>query len=153
MTDYSENNIDRILELIAWNQPEEAQRRGIAMAREVKCIKAFFQPACHEYGKNVWDNCAVIIYRRSDEELKYYISDMLLWLEDLNWPGAERIQERLKQFREADILAMHLNHWVSALEKLGKTWWVSEIAEVLDNPNLKDYLKPETLQIMQARHR
>lgn len=151
MSKCEKSNIDEIMSLIGWEQPESEQQRGIAMAREVKCLKAFFQPGSPNYGKNIWDNCAVIICERSDEELAYYISDMLLWLEDLNWPGAELILERLKQFRKDDIvdmLVMCLNHWVPALNKLGERAWLSFIAEILDNPNLEGRLKPDTLQIL-----
>lgn len=148
MSKYERNNIDEIMGLIGWEQPENEQQRGIAMAREVRCLKAFFQPGGSHYGKNVWENCALIICERSDEELKYYISDMLLWLEDLNWPGAELILERLKRFRKVDMLVMYLNHWVPALDKLEEWAWLSFIAEVLDNPDLGSRLKPNTLQIL-----
>lgn len=148
MSIYERNNIDEIMGLIGWEQPENEQQRGIALAREVMCLKAFFQPGGPQYGKSVWENCALIISERSDEELKYYVSDMLLWLEDLNWPGSELILERLKRFRKVDILAMHLNHWVPALDKLGEGAWLSFIAEVLDNPDLGSRLKPNTLQIL-----
>ena len=153
MSACARNSIDEIMDLIQWDQPETEQQRGIAMAREVRCLKAFFQPGSREYGKNVWDNCAEIICERSDEELRYYITDMLLWLEDLNWPGAELIQERLKQFREVNMLVMYLNDWVPALNKLGKRAWLSAIAEILDNPNLEGRLNPDTIQILlEYRH-
>lgn len=148
MGEFMECNIDRILNLISWNRTESEQQEGISMARKVTCLKAFFQPIGPDYSKNVWDNCALILCERSDEELNPYISDMLLWLEDLNWPGAELILERLKRFHEVDMLVMCLDHWVPALEKLEEWAWLSFIAEVLDNPNLRSQLKPNTLQIL-----
>ena len=120
MTVYEECNIDRIMYLISWDRSESEQQEGLSMARKVSCLKAFCQPGCRDYSKDVWENCAVILCERSDEELEFYISDMLLWLEDLNWPGASQIQERLVQFQKVDMLAMWLNSWVPALKQLKK---------------------------------
>lgn len=140
-------NIDRIMELIYWHRTEEEQQEGIALAREVKCIKAFFQPFYPEGSKGVWDNCAKIICERSDEELKPYITDMLLWLEDLNWPGAEIIQQRLIDFQDVSGLASDLNSFIPALEKLGEISWIRFIAELLSNEELSQALKESTREI------
>lgn len=149
MSVYEEYNIDRIMYLIAWDRTESEQQAGISMARKVFCLKAFCQPIGPGYGKNVWDNCAVILCERSDEELEPYISAMLLWLEDLNWPGAERIQERLMQFQKVDMLAMCINRWIPALDKLEHWAWLSFISVLLGNSRLKDLLEPDTIRILQ----
>ena len=140
-------NIDRIMDLIYWHRTEEEQQEGIALAREVKCLQAFFQPYYPENSKGVWDNCAKIICERSDEELKPYITEMLLWLEDLNWPGAEVIQQRLIDFQDVSWLALFLNSFVPALEKLGQTSWIRFIAELLSNEKLSQALKESTREI------
>lgn len=149
MSSFEECNIDRIMELISWDRTESEQQRGIAMARNVSCLKAFCQPIGPDYGKNVWDNCAVILCERSDEELNPYISDMLLWLEDLNWPGAELIQKRLMEFQNIDSLVRYLDHWVPALKKLEKRAWLSFISELLDNSQLRASLNHDTVEILE----
>ena len=77
-------DIDRIMYLIDWNRSPAEQQEGIALAREVECIKAFFKPTSPGCSKNVGNNCAAIISERSDEELLPYTTDMFLWLQDLN---------------------------------------------------------------------
>jgi hypothetical protein len=74
-------DIDSIINLIDWDKSDSDQQRGIILAKEVSCLKAFFRPVGPGYGKNVWDNCAVILCARADSELNPYILDMLLWLE------------------------------------------------------------------------
>ena len=148
MTVYEECNIDRIMYLISWYRSESEQQEGLSMARMVSCLKAFCQPGCRDYSKDVWDNCAVILCEHSDEELEPYISDMLLWLEDLNWPGALLIQERLTRFQKVDMLAICLNSAVPALEKLEEWAWLGSIAALLCNSRLTDLLKPDTLRIL-----
>ena len=78
---------------------------------------------------------------------------MLLWLEDLNWPGASQIQERLVQFQKVDMLAMWLNSWVPALKQLKKLTWLSFISVVLDNSKLKELLNQDTLEILQSHRK
>ena len=66
-------NIDYIMGLLDWNNPENMQEEGRALAREVSCINVFIQPCDRKYNKNVWDNCALILSERSDEELRPYL--------------------------------------------------------------------------------
>lgn len=140
------SDIDRIMWLIDWNRSESEQQTGISLARDISCINAFFRPIGQGYSKSVWDNCAIIIAERSDEELAPYISDMLLWLEDLNWPGAEIIQNRLIQFRDVEILSLHINEIVPVLQTLKRDSWLIFIAELLQNKDLKKALNEEVVQ-------
>ena len=144
-------NIDRIMYLIDWKRSPAEQKEGIALAREVVCINAFFQPISSEYSKSVWENCAAIICERSDEELLPYITDMLLWLEDLNWPGAEQIQQRLIAFQDVSRLASVLDSFVAALEKLEKTSWLIFLSDLLRNQKLSQKINNTTKEIL-TRH-
>ena len=141
-------DIDRIMHLIDWNRNPEEQQEGISLAREIVNIKAFFQPATLEYSKSVWDNCAEIISARSDEELIPHLTDMILWLEDLNWPGALRIQQRLIEFKNVSVLAILLDSYVPDLEKLEKTSWLQFIADLLGNQELSQTIKNSTKEIL-----
>lgn len=141
-------DIDRIMYLIDWKRSLAEQQEGILLAREVVCINAFFQPIGPGYSKSVWENCAVIICDRSDEELQPYITDMLLWIEDLNWPGAEKIQQRLIAFQDVSRLASVLDSFVEALEKLGKSSWLQFVSDLLDNQKLSQKINNSTREIL-----
>ncbi|MBQ9119946.1 MAG: DivIVA domain-containing protein, partial [Lachnospiraceae bacterium] len=41
---------------------------------------------------------ALILAEKSDEELSPHLIQLMEWLQDLNWPGAVCIQDRLKAF-------------------------------------------------------
>lgn len=142
------NDIDRIMYLFDWNRSQNEQEEGLAMAREVTCIKAFFQPIGPGYSKNVWDNCALAIKERSDDELRPYILDMLLWIEDLNWPGAETIQQRLCSFQDVGTLVRRLNGIVPVLAFLKKDSWLLFIAELLKNKGVREQLSTEALEVL-----
>ena len=141
-------NIDEIMQLIDWKRSNQEQREGIIMAQDVSCLKAFFRPIGPGYSKSVWENCAIIICKHSDEELEPYIVEMLLWIEDLNWPGAELIQHRLLQFCKIDMLAVYVNSMVPALEKLSKNYWLTSIAELMQNTALKNSLDSKVRQTL-----
>ena len=143
-------DIDEIMMLLDWNRSHAEQAKGIHMAQNVKCLKAFFQPIGANYGKNVWENCAVIICNRSDDELVPYIRDMLLWLQDLNWPGAELIQNRLIQFQDIHMLTLWINSIVPELSKLKKDCWLFFISGILENTDLKKSIDPAVLEILNS---
>lgn len=138
------NNIDTIMYLIDWRRSEKEQQKGIDMAREVKCIKTFFQPTGPGYCKSVWENCAYIICSRSDEELEPYVLDMLIWLQDLNWPGAMKITNRLISFTKAKTLAFMIQELIPVLIYIDEVPWLMSIANLLENQNLQVELDPST---------
>ena len=81
-------SIDYIMSLLDWNNSTEQQTQGIELAKRVKCLNVFLQPNNYCYGKNVWGNCAKILSARSNEELSPYLTELMMWLQDMNWPGA-----------------------------------------------------------------
>lgn len=82
--------------LLDWNKSIADQAEGIKMAENIENINVFLQPCSKNYNKNVWDNCAKILSARSNEELSPYMIELMEWLQDMNWPGAFCIFERLK---------------------------------------------------------
>lgn len=141
-------DIDRIMYLIDWKRSPNEQSEGIFLARDVVCINAFFQPVGPGYSKSVWENCATIICERSDEELLPYILNMILWIQDLNWPGAAQIQQRLIAFRNVSRLVLVLNSIVPALEKLEETSWLQFISDLLSNQQLGQVINNNTREIL-----
>ncbi len=89
-------DIDYIMGLLDWNKSIADQAEGIKMAENIENINVFLQPCSKNYNKNVWDNCAKILSARSNEELSPYMIELMEWLQDMNWPGAFCIFDRLK---------------------------------------------------------
>ena len=90
-------DIDYIMGLLDWNKSIADQAEGIKMAENIENINVFLQPCSKNYNKNVWDNCAKILSARSNEELSPYMIELMEWLQDMNWPGAFCIFDRLKE--------------------------------------------------------
>ena len=88
-------DIHYIMDLLDWNNEYDLQQKGVQLAKKVDNLEIFFQPCDERHNKNIWDNCAKIISSKSDAELSPYIVLMFEWLQDMNWPGAFVIRERL----------------------------------------------------------
>lgn len=123
-------NIDYIMELLDWNNSSEDQSLGIQLAREVKCIDAFLQPI-HPYGKRVWDNCAIILSERSDEELSWHLFSLMEWLQDLNWPGALCILERLQKYKEDQTFKLAFKASLKKAQALDDDMWEYGLNELI----------------------
>ena len=123
-------NIDYIMDLLDWNNTLEDQRKGLEMAKEVKSINVFLQPGDKKHNKNVWDNCAQILSERTDEELAPYSDKLLEWLEDLTWPGALCILDRLNKFKYNEIFNFCLETCIQNATKLGKEIWLANLRQV-----------------------
>ena len=119
-------NIDYIMELIVWNNSIEEQALGIRLARDVKCINAFLQPGS-PYGKNVWDNCAKILSERTNEELAPYLIELMEWLQDMNWPGAFCILERLKSLKKIPEFQCWYDTCMKCAKALEDEAWISNL--------------------------
>lgn len=102
-------NVDEIICLLDWNKSLDEQAEGIKMAKQVENINVFLQPCPKNYNKNVWDNCAKVLSERTDKELSPYLVELLEWLQDLNWPGAFCIFDRLQKYADEASYNQALN--------------------------------------------
>jgi len=132
------NNIDEVLELLDWNNDIEIQKRGIKIAKNIKNIDVFMQPIHNEYSKNVWENCAVVLSKKTDNELNPYLKQLLEWIEDINWPGALIIIERLKQFLDIEKLSIEISKCVNIANVSNNSIWLSSMSELIENKRIKD---------------
>lgn len=97
-------DINKIMDMLDWNMPLEVQADGIALAKSMGTITPFILPLSPQYNKNVWENCAIVIAEKSDEELKPHLTQLLEWIRDVNWPGAFRILDRLHTYSDKDTI-------------------------------------------------
>ena len=120
-------NIDYIMDLLDWNNSIEKQEQGIALAKDVKCINVFLQPCSKNYNKNVWDNCAKILSARSNEELSPYMIELMEWLQDMNWPGAFCIFDRLKEMVNEQLFQYSYTICLKCARALDDETWESNL--------------------------
>lgn len=88
-------DIAMIYQMLNWKAPSAIQVQGKELARKVKDLSLLIQPPAEP---SVWEQCAVILSEKTDTQLEPYLTELLQWLQDLNWPGAVTIVERLNTF-------------------------------------------------------
>ena len=123
-------NIDLIMKLIDWNEVPENQLRGIELARGVKAINVFLQPHDSHNNKNVWENCARILSERDETELRPYYSELLEWLQDMNWPGAGIVFASLKKKFSDRHFQLIYNDCKKKAKLLNDEIWLSNLLEL-----------------------
>ena len=143
------HDVDKIMAMLDWNESIETQQQGIELAKNINSINVFIQPLHQGCSKNVWDNCAIILADKSDEVLSPYSINLLEWIEDINWPGAMTILERLKQFSDVEMLSFAVVECAKRAKAVdGETWLIS-IAELLNNEKLKAAIPADILAVLQ----
>ncbi len=120
-------NIDYIMSLIDWSRNVSEQEEGIRLAEKVENINVFIQPCNKNFNKNVWDNCAKIISKKTDDELYPYLESLFKWLQDLNWPGAFCILDRLQHYGEVHSLNRAYNICLKYAKAIEDSVWEENI--------------------------
>ena len=91
----AEKDIEKIYKMLNWENPPSIRLEGARLAREVHDLSLLIQPPAPP---SVWEYCAEILSEKSDVALEPYLDKLLEWLQDINWPGAFTIVNRLKIF-------------------------------------------------------
>lgn len=144
--------IDELFDMLSWRSDEETQRRGIELAKHTQCYSVFLQPHGLTHDKDVWENCAKILSEYPDEILKYCTLEMLEWLEDMNWPGAEIILDRLIKFTDTSFLATFIPYCVRAALARDQQGWLGNMSELLKNVNLETTLPKDIFDVLYVRY-
>lgn len=85
-------DINRIFYMLSGDRDEVTQAMGIREAQNIEYLSILFQPI---ESKSVWENCAKVLASKKDDILRKYLYKMFAWLQDMNWPGAQIIFDRL----------------------------------------------------------
>ncbi len=121
--------LDDIYESFIWDNSytnEEYEKNitaGISEALKYKYLYPFIQPLIPEKTKCIWEPCAKVIALKTNEEIKPYLSLLFEWLQDMNWPGAWTIFERLSKMPFA-LLEEEYTYSRKRAEKENDTLWL-----------------------------
>ena len=145
--------IDELFDMLSWNSDEDTQKKGIELAKDVKCYSIFLQPYGLEHGKDIWENCAKILCSYPDEILQYCTLKMLEWVEDINWPGAEFILSRLIKFTDTSLLSLFMVSCVKEALVCDRQEWLGNMSALLENENLKPNLPRDIYNVLYNRYK
>lgn len=134
-------NYIEIYNMLDESLKQEIQNKGIELAYKTGEIEKFILPMHPSYNKNIWGNCAIILAKKTDKELEPYLVKLLEWLQDLNWPGAFKILERLKLF-DGKMLAKPYIETITLVLNRDKDnqEWVDVLSALIENKGLVEEL-------------
>lgn len=110
---------DQVLEALCLPKDTKEFKISYQIALDSRDLLFLFQPQSYPYA---WESCAQIIAQHADDELIPYVKQMLEWIEDLNWMGAEIIFERLKAMEPHKLKKPYLRALQAALTDDNEEW-------------------------------
>ena len=142
-------DIGEIYRMLHWENPPEVRSEGMRLAREIADVSFFIQPPAPP---SVWECCAQLLSERSDEVLEPHLVGLFEWLEDLNWPGALTILERLKKFSGKKLknpLIDRVNVIMAQNDEEDRAILLGTLSELLENEELRGSLPKEVVDTLQ----
>lgn len=149
------NNINEIYKLLNWQSSVDEQVKGIRLARNLDDLSLLILPYANGESKGLWENCAKALSEISDDRLEKYLPSLLEWLQDLNWPGALIILDRLKVFNGKKLKKPYIERvtYASNLNSEEGQMWLDYLSELLDNEELKAELPKPILEKVQKHYK
>lgn len=148
-------DINEIYRMLNWQSRFGDQLQGIKLARDLDDLSLLILPCANGESKAVWENCARALYEISDDRLEKYLPSLLEWLQDLNWPGALIILDRLKNFSGKKLKEPFLDRFQYAENFNNEEGqiWLDYLSELLDNEELKAELPKPIIEVLQKHYK
>ncbi len=122
---------EELLKMLSYKNTIEIQEKGIRLASEIKWLGHLFQPTIGGESKSLWENCALVLSKKTDEQLCPWLIDCFIWLQDMNWPGAEIIADRLKIMRDTENYEYNKEKAIKIAEITNDEEWIENIRQYL----------------------
>lgn len=135
-------SIDKIFKYLSWDNNDEVQKYGIELASQISNLSVLIMPV---ESKSIWENCAKVLINKSDEDLQLYYIHLFEWLQDLNWPGAYLIYDRLICVSDEKLLTAY-KYSLSVAKKMQDSVWEKVLKDFLAEYNQKRHLPASELK-------
>lgn len=126
----SEDNVKDILKMLSWNNSDEVQKKGLKLASDFKYIRYFFQPFIDEESESLWDNCALILSGKTDEELTQWLLKCFVWLQDMNKAGTDKIFNRLRKYVNKEKLNYEKDKVIKIAKIVNDEEWLKNLYKI-----------------------
>lgn len=126
---------DKLLLSLSWNLPLNIQQEAIYKIASIIDLdpKELLQPGDKEY----WENAAKVLLQMGYPRVKEAIPGLLVWLQDINWPGS-RIVMKLLETVPKDEFILYLEEAVEKALDENDEMWIENLAYFLEQLDLKD---------------
>lgn len=122
---------EEILKMLSCNNGAKIQKHGMKLASKIMWLGHFFQPVIDSESKSLWENCALILSQKTDEQLRPWLINCFIWLQDINWPGAEIIADRLNTMKGTENYEYNKMKALKIAEITNDEEWIENIRRYL----------------------
>jgi len=144
------DKVDKLFENLSCTSDEFTQKWAI---EDSKALNKKYLPLLIRYKDvDAGENCAKALSELPDETLRPFLPYLLEWLQDMNWPGAWTILERLKKFNDAETLARVVEKSVKVALACDDQHWLKSMSGLLGNDMFAAELNKETKNILYDRY-
>ena len=116
-------------ENLSWSKPKKLQQEAIEHLAELdeKMFYMLIQPG----DKENWENAALVLEKIGYPRVRICIDDLMLWLRDMNWPGASVISTLLLSFPKDELLEYINTAKETAIREQDEMWlyWLDHLLE------------------------
>lgn len=146
------SDIQKIYEMLNWENADEIRAKGFRLAKKIEDLSLLILPPA---APSVWECCAQVLFEKPDIVLEPYLNSLLDWLQDLNWPGALIILDRLKAFSGEKLKGPFIDRvaYVNNLNTEEGLMWLDYLSELLDNEELKAVLPKPIIEKLQKHYK
>ena len=102
------SDIDTIMNMLDWNNSSDEQNRGIKLAENIESINVFLQPRDKKHNK----------------------IPLLEWLQDLTWPGALCVLDRINTYHDYSSLKYAYEECIKRAKALNENIWLKNLNEI-----------------------
>jgi hypothetical protein len=138
-----------LISKLSWNASIDAQQEAIqSIVKDPSFLPSLLvQPL----DKSCWENAALALKLLGFEKVKALTYSLLMWLQDINWPGTFTIIELLETFPNKILMPYYERAISDAINSNDESWL--EFLSVLTyngKITLKEFSNPELYQVMKA---
>ena len=116
---------------LSWKLPTHLQQKNRCNVHYVSDeeIEKLILP---DYGQDCWENCAILISTIDNERLIPYLPRIFEWYKDLNWPGIEIIDQKVKQM-SPELIRDALKTTIQRAQNDNDTEWCENLYSSFQN--------------------
>lgn len=126
----AEKHIKEVLKMLSCNNSEEVQKEGLKLASDIRYLGYFFQPSIDGESESLWDNCASVLSEKTDKALTDYLLCCLIWIQDINCSGADKIFNRLMKYGDKKKLNRQKKKAVKIAKILNDDKWLETLYQI-----------------------
>ena len=128
------DDIKKLIDDLSWNKSQEIQNNAIEKLINIDQNELYLLVRPSE-DKTCWENAAKVLKKLDYFRIKVILADLLMWLQDMNWPGASTVFDILISVDKEELIPYIEDALKKANEELDYMW-ITSLKELINKKNI-----------------